>query len=231
MPTPTIKKPKPSTAVEEVGKRKQGRPNRGAGGVGRETLIAAARAVLRRKRPEQVTRLDIAEEAGVDPGLVRYYFGDTSELLLAAALEAATDLRREQMQLAGQEGSPSERFAARIRALVRTTSREPYMHHLFVDKIVSGDAPAVKEARAGMVTRGREELAGIIAEGVSRGEMRPVDAGILYLAIIGATTFPVSEPRLFAALLGRDEFREGDLDLYVDGLVDLFMRGLAAKET
>lgn len=227
MPPAVVKKPRKS-ATGELKKRKQGRPNRGAGGVGRETLIAAARAVLGRKRPEQITRLDIAQEAGVDPGLVRYYFGDTSELLLAAALEAANDLRLEQMRLAEVEGSPREKLAARIRGLVRTTSREPYMHHLFVDKIVSGDSPQVKEARAGMVTRGREELARIIGEGVRTGEMRPMDAGILYLAIVGATTFPVSERKLFAALLGRKEFRESDLELYVEGLIDLFMRGLAA---
>jgi hypothetical protein len=40
--------------------------------------------------PAQITRLDIARAAGVDPALIRYYFGNKSALVVAAVYQASS---------------------------------------------------------------------------------------------------------------------------------------------
>src|SRR5262252_8404775 len=77
-------------------KRKQGRPQKDMPAVGRETLIAATRKLMKVMPPGQITRLDIARAAGVDPALIRYYFGDKSKLIVAAVLQAGSQLRERQ---------------------------------------------------------------------------------------------------------------------------------------
>jgi AcrR family transcriptional regulator len=72
---------KPPTPVRR--KRSPGRPRSKEGGVGRDGIIEAARKLMDRFPPHQVTNVRIAREAGVDPALVRYYFGNREELLLA----------------------------------------------------------------------------------------------------------------------------------------------------
>src|SRR4051812_37632865 len=64
-------------------KRGQGRPADNT--VGKETVLATARKLVKEHPPARVTISLIAREAGVDPALVRYYFGDRSNLLLAVA--------------------------------------------------------------------------------------------------------------------------------------------------
>src|SRR5512139_3953215 len=63
---------------------------RGQGGpadntVGRDAVLATAKRLIKEYPPARVTISLIAREAGVDPALVRYYFGDRANLLLAVA--------------------------------------------------------------------------------------------------------------------------------------------------
>ena len=103
-------------------KRKQGRPQKDMPAVGRETLIAATRKLMKVMPPGQITRLDIARAAGVDPALIRYYFGDKSKLIVAAVLDAGAELRDRQRANFAKGGSPSERLTRRIGVLM--SSRE-----------------------------------------------------------------------------------------------------------
>lgn len=68
----------------DIVKRMQGRPSRGVGDVGRERLVEAARAVLRRRVPAGLSRKAVADVAGVTPALVSYYFPDPGSLVIAA---------------------------------------------------------------------------------------------------------------------------------------------------
>src|SRR5262245_5780132 len=88
-------------------KRKQGRPHKDKPAVGPEALIAATRELMKTKPPAQITRLDIARVAGVDPGLIRYYFGDKSELIVAATLQVGAELRRQQVANFAKPGTAS----------------------------------------------------------------------------------------------------------------------------
>lgn len=76
--------PKEPALSLDIVKRMQGRPLRGAGDVGREKLVEAARTVLRRRVPASLSRKAVADVAGVTPALVSYYFPDPDSLVAAA---------------------------------------------------------------------------------------------------------------------------------------------------
>ena len=56
--------------------------------------------------------------------------------------------------------------------------------------------------------------------------MRRVDPRHLFLAMVGACSFPMAERALFAELMGGEPTR-AQLDAYANFVVDLFLVGLA----
>ena len=82
MPRPPASKPhRKKNAL-----RKPGRPPaQGSKRVGSDTIVQEVCELLRDFAPRDVTLLRVAQHAGVDRSLIRYYFKNRSSLLLAAA--------------------------------------------------------------------------------------------------------------------------------------------------
>ena len=79
--------------------------------------------------PGQITRLDIARAAGVDPALIRYYFGDKSALFVTAVSRPALKCGNVRPRtLAKRDGSRKVR--RRIVVLLETLYQDPSLHHL-----------------------------------------------------------------------------------------------------
>jgi AcrR family transcriptional regulator len=151
-----------------------------------EILHAAAR-VFRRRGIGAAGMREIAEEAGLSPGNLYYYFDSKDELLLfcqertlehmLAAVDAA--------KAAGQ--SCAEQLRAVLRAHV----------HALLDELEGATAhlelDALPEAlRAPMIRkRDRYERAvrGLVAAGVARGEFSPCDAALVTRAMLGAVNW------------------------------------------
>ena len=126
--------------------------------------------------PGQVTRLDIARAAGVDPALIRYYFGNKEALLAAAVLEAGKEMRGRTRENTALATSPSEKLRRRMVALLEVLYEDPSLHHLIIEKIIHGHSKQMREFRYDMVHGSCKELASIIERGhTSRrdGHCRP----------------------------------------------------------
>ena len=67
-----------------VEKRLQGRPSRGENEVGRAKIVEMLQDLLRRGNHRDVSRKQLAEQVGVTPALITYYFPARDELLLQA---------------------------------------------------------------------------------------------------------------------------------------------------
>lgn len=76
----------------------------------RERLIAAGYRVLSEQGYDATTVKEVAREAGVNQGLVHYYFGSKDALLLAVIEAARQKYARELQRL--REETPPERLAA-----------------------------------------------------------------------------------------------------------------------
>jgi AcrR family transcriptional regulator len=210
-------------------RRKQGRPNKAAPAVGRAMLIGAARELMKSTPPGQITRLDIARAAGVDPALVRYYFGDKSALLVAAVLQAGSELRARQARGYAEGTSPRDKIRRRIFILLEALYQDPPLHHLIIERIIHSKSKPARQLRHDLVYRTCDELAAVIKEGVAAGEFRRVDHRHLFLATVGACSFPMAERALFAELMG-GRTSEADLHAYAEFVSEVFLDGLAVRK-
>jgi AcrR family transcriptional regulator len=207
-------------------KRKQGRPQKDKTAVGPEALIAATRELMKSMPPGQITRLDIARAAGVDPALIRYYFGDKSALLVAAVLQAGAELRERQARGYAEGTSPRDKIRRRIFILLETLYQDPSLHHLIIERIIHSKSKPARQLRHDLVYRTCDELAAVVEEGVAAGEFRRVDHRHLFLATVGACSFPMAERALFAELMGGPT-SEAALRAYAEFVSDVFLDGLA----
>jgi AcrR family transcriptional regulator len=151
-----------------------------------EILHAAAR-VFRRRGIAAAGMREIADEAGLSPGNLYYYFDSKDELLLycqertlehmLAAVEAA------------KIGAPSS--AAQLRAILRAHV------HALLDELEGSTAhleiDSLPEALRAPMIRKRDKyeraLRALVAQGMARGEFARCDAALVTRAMLGAVNW------------------------------------------
>lgn len=206
-------------------KRRQGRPVAGASEVGRETVLKAALALLRTSPPGQVSIAAVAREAGVDPALIRYYFGSREALLLEVAKHLA-----ESDDPAFAEENPVAALEEFIHRTFRFTRSAKYMQRLMVEELSSARSPEVRDQVRDW-SRGPidfYERLGIRAKGKELAEFNPL---FLHLAIVGISDFFVSGQPLIQLLVPPDTdmaVLQADYEKFV---VRLLLEGLRRRET
>ena len=174
----------------------------------------------------QITRLDIARAAGVDPALIRYYFGDRSTLLVAAVLQAGAELRERQASDSAQSRPFPTGSGGGSSFFWKCSTRILSLHHLIIERIIHSKSKEARQLRQDMVYGTCKELASVIKEGVATGELRRVDPRHLFLAMVGACSFPMAERALFEELIG-EPTTEAELHAYAEFVSDLFLDGLS----
>ena len=100
------------STASPTGPRRRGRPT-GGGGDARPAIIAAARAEFAAKGFAATSLRSVAAAAGVDPSLVRHYFGDKNGLIAASLTLPFSPIERLEQVLA----LPTEQLGE---AIVRT---------------------------------------------------------------------------------------------------------------
>jgi AcrR family transcriptional regulator len=180
--------------------RRQGRPTI-KGSVGRDALVGAARLALKTKGPAEVTLAEIAQIAGVDRALIRYYFGHLDDLLAAAAVEITKDLRSRLAALINQRGSARSRLERRIAVYLELFRDNPNYHRLVVDHVYRRETEH-KRVVLRLLQQSVEELDELLREGVQTGEFRAVDQRIVQIAIGAMCEFFFSAHPVVQGILG-----------------------------
>lgn len=185
--------------------RPRGRPRDSGASVGADAIVMEVCELLREVAPREVTLLRVAQHAGVDRSLIRYYFKNRSSLLLAAARHLFAQLQNELTVLEGiPREAPEEKIRQSARALLRFQIRHPYFHRLMVDEVVNSDHPEALAFFKSFTSAGvsnHREIADSIA---TRPGMRAVDGAFLYLALIGMCEFFVTGAPILKVAFGRD---------------------------
>lgn len=166
-------------------KRGKGRPVAAENGVGREALIAAARKLLQDLPPAQVTIAAVGRQAGVDPALIRYYFGNREALLFEVAQQIAAP---GEGVVPKEDADASGQIESVIHQTFRFTRSAKYMQRLMTEELGSAKSPEIQQK-----LREWQHTPVEIYEGI-RGrdggaELNDYDALFLHLAVVGISDF------------------------------------------
>jgi AcrR family transcriptional regulator len=137
-PVPTRRKKAAATPRQ---KRSRGRPSTDQGPVGREAIIAAASQLLEQFPPHQVPNVLIARRAGVDPALVRYYFGNREELLIAVVENIIATWTATHP---APNAPPAERLSAHIASVFDFACRVRSIQRLMIDGCAEAKSASVR---------------------------------------------------------------------------------------
>lgn len=145
----------------------------------REEVLVAAMDMIAERGLEKLTMAALGREVGMSSGHLLYYFHSKDELLLQTLEWSEGRLGAERSRLLTRPGSARERLEAYVELYVPDGHRDPHWT-LWLEvwnrsQTAAADAVA-RERQAAIEGAWHRDLVALLAEGVSRGEFRPVDA-------------------------------------------------------
>jgi AcrR family transcriptional regulator len=209
-------------AKSTIKKRGQGRP--GGNAVGRDSVLATARKLLQVLPPARVTIAAIAREAGIDPALVRYYFGSRENLLLAVVDLMLAELPHPMPA----DADPIATMAQRIRGTLTFTRAAKQMNRLMIDELAQSRSPEVRERQRRMNIAAAEAI-GNVLERDHGATLTPVDPLFLHIAMIGIFDFFVLAQPLIRNLVPKGTDMEELAHRFEDFVVHLLLDGLRKR--
>ncbi|PYC84353.1 TetR family transcriptional regulator [Streptomyces tateyamensis] len=177
-----------------------------------DRLIESTRTLLWERGYVGTSPKAIQQLAGVGQGSMYHHFTGKPDLALAAITRTAEERRAQAEAQLGGPGTAVERITAYLRR-EREVLRGCPVGRLTQDPDVMAD-PALRRPVEQMFAWLRERLAGILAEGLTAGELRPV----LDPAATAATVVATLQG---GYVLARAAAATGPFDQAIDGLLGL----------
>ena len=235
MPTDHPKSPRAARATPTA--RGPGRPRKAkARAVGRpagdsqdlrERLLDVAVECFAHHGIASATLREIAREAGVNPALVHYYFGDKAQLQQAVINERllpAFNEVRGAMLLAGDDIAGL--IAGFVRGMSETVDRHPWLPPLWVREVLC-EGGALRELLLTTVAPQMPQmLAARVAAAQQEGELNPdLDPRLLVASLVGLTLFPAAGAPIWRRMFNADDI---DSTAMRDHAIALLDRGIGA---
>ncbi len=139
----------------------------------REQLKAAARAVLLRHGAVSLRVKDIAEEAGIAPSSVLYYYPDIGDLLLDVARGAMERYAEQRAATVREVDGSVERLRLAIELGVPTGPEDEDSRLLYEIDALTGISPAFRVLSAAFFDRQVHLYETLIEAGAAAGELEP----------------------------------------------------------
>ncbi|WP_328447773.1 TetR family transcriptional regulator [Streptomyces sp. NBC_00386] len=143
----------------------------------REEVLAVAMEMIAERGLEKLTMAALGREVGMSSGHLLYYFRSKDELLLRTLEWSEGRLGAERGRLLAARGTARERLDAYVDLYVPDGHRDPHWTlWLEVWNHSQNADDDARERQAAIEGAWHRDLVALLAEGVSRGEFRPVDA-------------------------------------------------------
>jgi AcrR family transcriptional regulator len=151
-----------------------------------ERILEATEEVLRRYGPAKATVVDVARALGVSHGSVYRHFRTKAELRDAVTQRWLAEAHASLADIAADEGPAEERLPRWLAELFAAKRRKAGL-----DPELFATFQVLARDNSGAVSRHVSEtigqLAGIVADGVRRGEFAPCDTAVTARAVWDAT--------------------------------------------
>jgi len=187
--------------------RAVGRPAAEGGADLRATLLDVAVARFAKRGIAATTLREIASEAGVNPALVHYYFGDKSQLLQAVIAERLMPAFGEVRNAAVQAGDDiAGLIAGFVRGMCTTIERHPWLPPLWIREVLCEGGALREVLLNSQMPQMPQMLAKRFAEAQAAGQLNPdLDPRLLVTSLIGLTLFPAAGAPIWRRLLDAED--------------------------
>ncbi|MEU6070900.1 MULTISPECIES: TetR/AcrR family transcriptional regulator [Streptomyces] len=143
----------------------------------REEVLAAAMDMIAERGLEKLTMAALGRAVGMSSGHLLYYFRSKDELLLQALEWSEGRLGAERGRLLMRGAPAPERLDAYVDLYIPDGHRDPHWTlWLEVWNRSQNAADDARDRQAAIEGAWHRDLVALLAEGISRGEFRPVDA-------------------------------------------------------
>jgi AcrR family transcriptional regulator len=193
-------------------------------------ILDAAKIVFIRRGTAGARMQEIAEEAGVNPALLHYYFRSKEKLSNAVFRETAGRMFPALIQILGGDMTITEKIDRIVDTYLSTMARTPFLpgyiiselhHHpqripQLLGQVTGGDISAVTRPAFAKLDKQ-------IAAEVRAGRMRRISAAQFFVNLLSLCVFPFAARPMLGAALGFDdddfnkfiEQRRKELPLYI----------------
>jgi TetR/AcrR family transcriptional regulator len=176
-----------------------------------ERILAAARTVIIRRGTSGARMREIAEEAGVNPALLHYYFRSKDRLAEAVFQQAARRLFPPVIALLGSDDPLETKVERVVEHELRVLMENPFLPGYVLAELNQHPERARHLVEALMGTRVEgfapqvfARLAAQIDERVAAGTMRPISADQFVMNLLSLCVFPFAARPMFCAVLQLD---------------------------
>jgi TetR/AcrR family fatty acid metabolism transcriptional regulator len=189
----------------------------------REAILQAAVRVFAKKGYHGCRIADVAQEAGVAYGLVYHYFQNKEDLLSSVFDESFGHFLRLLEAIGSTEGPAAQKVEEIVSAAFDAYQSDPESIRVLILEVLR--SPVFREAeQRGAFQQALKSIAAVLRRGVERGELRQIDPFVGAVALFGAI-----EMALTTLVMDTPGADVRHLDLVRRGVVDVFLRGAAAR--
>ena len=195
----------------------------------RAKIAAAAEELFAARGYDGTAIRDIARKARVNGAMIHYYFG-SKEGLYGAMLEgAASRVRSLLIETTGGSGTTRERLTRFVDAYAAYMLTQPNLARILYREMLTG-AKHIRKIAQKYAATNYTMLRTLISDGVSRGELRSVDAELAPISLMGMVViFQFLRP-LISVALGKTEYDERFVRRVAAHTLDLFLHGAIADQ-
>jgi len=209
-------------------KRGKGRPSGAEAAVGRNRILELTAEFLKTHPVSELSTVNIAKVAGVDPALVRYYFGSKNGLLAELISKSTGERTALSLRYLSDAGTVDKKLKQRVRSVLQANVDSPYYHEVMVARIFNAEDDAARAILNDLAQRGLYLAEKFMADGERSGELRAVDPAFFHMLVVGACSFFVTGRPLQEAMRGR-KVNDRTLDAFAEFFVDVVLNGLKPR--
>jgi AcrR family transcriptional regulator len=188
----------------------------------RERILAAALEVFAERGFDGARTRDIAERAGANLGLIKYYFDGKEKLWKAAVARAFAPLQADLAEVfrPGDVGDERARLVLLVRRFVGFVAREPAFMRLMNDE-GKRDSPRMRWLAEHFVRPMSEVVRGHLERAQAKGMLPGISPVSLHYIVVGAAGLVFSQAPECRYIAGVDPTAPAFAERHADALVQL----------